>query len=55
MAAWAAAWKEIPVGAIFRLFDSIKTRVLGFLIDLDAKRPMLAIPLSAAIPSAKRN
>lgn len=39
MAAWAAAWKEIPVGAIFRLFDSIKTRVLGFAIDLEREAP----------------
>lgn len=34
-----AAWKEIPVGAIFRLLDSVKTRVLGFAIDLEREAP----------------
>ena len=30
-----AAWKEIPIGAVVRLLDSVKTRVLGFAIDLE--------------------
>jgi len=30
-----SAWKEIPVGAIFTLLDSVKTRILGFVIDLE--------------------
>lgn len=34
-----AAWKEIPIGAIFGLLDSVKTRVLGFAIDLEREAP----------------
>lgn len=34
-----AAWKEIPIGAIVRLIDSVKTRVLGFVIDLEREAP----------------
>jgi hypothetical protein len=34
-----AAWKEIPLGAIVRLLDSVKTRVLGFAIDLERESP----------------
>ena len=34
-----AAWKEIPIGAIVRLMDSVKTRVLGFAIDLEREAP----------------
>lgn len=34
-----AAWKEIPVGAVVRLLDSVKTRVLGFVIDLEREAP----------------
>jgi hypothetical protein len=34
-----AAWKEIPIGAIIRLMDSVKTRVLGFVIDLEREAP----------------
>jgi hypothetical protein len=34
-----AAWKEIPIGAIVRLMDSVKTRILGFTIDLEREAP----------------
>lgn len=34
-----SAWKEIPMGAIARLLDSVKTRVLGFAIDLEREAP----------------
>ncbi|MFI8981164.1 AbiTii domain-containing protein [Ectopseudomonas khazarica] len=34
-----AAWKEIPIGAVVRLTDSVKTRVLGFAIDLEREAP----------------
>ena len=34
-----SAWKEIPKGAIVRLMDSVKTRVLGFAIDLEREAP----------------
>lgn len=34
-----AAWKEIPIGAVVRLMDSVKTRVLGFAIDLEREAP----------------
>ena len=34
-----AAWKEIPIGAVVRLLDSVKTRVLGFAIDLEREAP----------------
>lgn len=34
-----AAWKEIPTGAVVRLLDSVKTRVLGFAIDLEREAP----------------
>jgi len=34
-----AAWKEIPTGAVVRLLDSVKTRVLGFVIDLEREAP----------------
>lgn len=34
-----AAWKEIPVGAVVKLLDSVKTRVLGFAIDLEREAP----------------
>lgn len=34
-----AAWKEIPIGAVVRLVDSVKTRVLGFAIDLEREAP----------------
>jgi len=33
------AWKEIPIGAIVRLLDSVKTSVLGFVIDLEREAP----------------
>jgi hypothetical protein len=33
------AWKEIPIGAIMRLLDSVKTCVLGFAIDLEREAP----------------
>lgn len=33
------AWKEIPIGAIVRLLDSVKTRVLGFAIDVEREAP----------------
>lgn len=34
-----AAWKEIPNGAVVRLLDSVKTRILGFAIDLEREAP----------------
>jgi hypothetical protein len=34
-----SAWKEVPLGAIVRLLDSVKTRVLGFAIDLEREAP----------------
>lgn len=34
-----AAWKEIPIGAIVRLLDSVKTRILGFTLDLEREAP----------------
>lgn len=34
-----SAWKEIPIGAIGRLMDSVKTRILGFAIDLEREAP----------------
>ena len=34
-----AAWKEIPEGTIFTLLDSVKTRILGFAIDLEREAP----------------
>jgi len=34
-----SAWKEIPIGAVVRLLDSVKTRILGFAIDLEREAP----------------
>lgn len=34
-----AAWKVIPIGAVVRLLDSVKTRVLNFAIDLERAAP----------------
>ncbi|WP_323018164.1 hypothetical protein [Castellaniella sp.] len=34
-----SAWKEIPIGAIVRLLDSVKTAVLGYAIDLAREAP----------------
>lgn len=34
-----AAWKEIPIGAVVRLLDSVKTSVLGYAIDLEREAP----------------
>lgn len=34
-----SAWKEIPIGAVVRLMDSVKTRVLGYVIDLEREAP----------------
>jgi hypothetical protein len=34
-----SAWKEIPTGAVVRLMDSVKTRILGFVIDLELEAP----------------
>lgn len=33
------AWKEIPFGAIHRLLDAVKTRILGYVIDLEREAP----------------
>lgn len=33
------AWKEISIGAIVRMMDSVKTRVLGYAIDLEREAP----------------
>ncbi|UVM06390.1 hypothetical protein [Pseudomonas laurylsulfatiphila] len=34
-----AAWKEIPIGAVVRLLDSVKTKILDYVIDLDREAP----------------
>jgi hypothetical protein len=34
-----AAWKEIPIGAVVRLLDSVKTRILDYVIDLAREAP----------------
>lgn len=34
-----SAWKEIPVGAVVSLLDSVKSRILGFVIDLEREAP----------------
>lgn len=34
-----SAWKEIPIGAVVGLVDSVKTRILGFAIDLEREAP----------------
>jgi len=34
-----SAWKEIPIGAVVRLLDSVKTRILDYVIDLDREAP----------------
>jgi len=34
-----AAWKEIPIGAVVRLLDSVKTRILDYAIDLEREAP----------------
>lgn len=33
------AWKEIPFGAVVHLLDAVKTRILGFAIDLEREAP----------------
>ncbi|BAL94321.1 AbiTii domain-containing protein [Rubrivivax gelatinosus] len=46
-----SAWKEIPIGAIVRLMDSVKTRVLGFAIDLEREAPNAGeLPIGSAPP-----
>jgi AbiTii len=46
-----SAWKEIPIGAIVRLMDSVKTRVLGFAIDLEREAPDAGeLPIGSAPP-----
>jgi AbiTii len=46
-----AAWKEIPLGAVVRLLDSVKTRVLGFAIDLEREAPNAGdIPIGSQPP-----
>jgi hypothetical protein len=34
-----SAWKEIPIGAVVRLLDSVKTRILDYAIDLEREAP----------------
>lgn len=45
-----SAWKSIPPGAIKALFDSIKTKVLGFVIDLDEVSPDAGDSVLAVAP-----
>ena len=49
-----SAWKEIPIGAIVRLMDSVKTRVLGFSIDLEREAPNAGeIPIGSQPPLSR--
>lgn len=49
-----AAWKEIPIGAIERLMDSVKTRVLGFVIDLEREAPNAGeLPIGSQPPLSR--
>ena len=49
-----AAWKEIPIGAIVRLMDSVKTRVLGFSIDLEREAPNAGeLPIGSQPPLSR--
>ncbi|MGW8461304.1 AbiTii domain-containing protein [Pseudomonas sp. CLCA07] len=34
-----SAWQEIPIGAVVRLLDAVKTRILGYVIDLELEAP----------------
>ncbi len=46
-----SAWKEIPKGAIVRLMDAVKTRVLGFAIDLEREAPNAGeLPIGSQSP-----
>ena len=48
------AWKEIPIGAVIRLMDSVKTRVLGFAIDLEREAPNAGeLPIGSQPPLSK--
>lgn len=49
-----AAWKEIPIGAVVRLLDSVKTRILGFAIDLEREAPNAGdTPIGSQSPLSK--
>ena len=49
-----SAWKEIPIGAIVRLMDSVKTRVLGFAIDLEREAPNAGeLPIGSQPPLSR--
>jgi hypothetical protein len=49
-----AAWKEIPIGAVVRLMDSVKTRVLGFAIDLEREAPNAGeLPIGSQPPLSR--
>lgn len=46
-----SAWQEIPCALISRLLDSIKTRVLGFAIDLEREAPNAGeLPIGSSPP-----
>ncbi|WP_230848514.1 AbiTii domain-containing protein [Pseudomonas amygdali] len=50
------AWKEIPIGAIVRLIDSVKNRVLGFAIDLEREAPDAGeLPVGSQPLSGEKN
>ena len=49
-----SAWKEIPIGAIARMMDSVKTRVLGFAIDLEREAPNAGeLPIGSQPPLSR--
>lgn len=49
-----SAWKEIPIGAVVRLMDSVKTRVLGFAIDLEREAPNAGeLPIGSQPPLSR--
>ena len=49
-----SAWKAIPIGTIVRLMDSVKTRVLGFAIDLEREAPNAGeLPIGSQPPLSR--
>jgi hypothetical protein len=49
-----SAWKEIPMGAVVGLLDSVKTRVLGFAIDLEKEAPNAGeMPIGSTPPLSR--
>lgn len=48
------AWKEIPIGAMVQLLDTVKTRILGFAIDLEKEAPNSGdIPMGSNPPLSR--